>query len=468
MSDDIMKLVSPVDGSVYAERSIATDVEMNRVFRLARDAQKGWARLPLETRIDYCLKALDAMLAMRPRIAEELTWQMGRPIRFTPYELNGVEQRTRHMANIAAASLAPLDSGLEFGGRGAHRYISREPLGVVFVVAPWNYPYLTTVNSVMPALMAGNTVVLKHSDQTLLVAERFQDAFDAAGLPEGVFQHIVLSHDQTAAAIAARKADMVAFTGSVAGGVAMERAAVGTFIAVNLELGGKDPAYVRPDAKLDFAIENVADGAFFNSGQCCCGIERVYVHEKVYDDFVAGLVDLARKYVLGNPMDPAVTLGPMARARGAATVREQIAAALRGGAVAHVDPKSFPADAEGTPYIAPQVLTSVNHQMAFMTEETFGPAVGIMKVRDDAEAVALMNDSKYGLTCSLWTEDLDAAEAIGQELETGTVFANRCDYLDPALTWTGVKDTGRGAALSPLGFQGLTRPKSWYVRQAPV
>lgn len=465
---DLMTLVSPVDGSVYAERPIATEAEMNRVFRLARDAQKGWARLPLETRIDYCLKALDAMLAMRPRIAEELTWQMGRPIRFTPYELNGVEQRTRHMANIAAASLAPLDSGLEFGGRGAHRYISREPLGVVFVVAPWNYPYLTTVNSVMPALMAGNTVVLKHSDQTLLVAERFQDAFDAAGLPEGVFQHIVLSHDQTAAAIAARKADMVAFTGSVAGGVAMERAAVGTFIAVNLELGGKDPAYVRPDAKLDFAIENVADGAFFNSGQCCCGIERVYVHEKVYDDFVAGLVDLARKYVLGNPTDPAVTLGPMARARGAATVREQIAAALRGGAVAHVDPKSFPTDAEGTPYIAPQVLTSVNHQMAFMTEETFGPAVGIMKVRDDAEAVALMNDSKYGLTCSLWTEDLDAAEAIGQELETGTVFANRCDYLDPALTWTGVKDTGRGAALSPLGFQGLTRPKSWYVRQAPV
>ncbi|MCM5554243.1 aldehyde dehydrogenase family protein [Pleomorphomonas sp. NRK KF1] len=465
---DLMTLVSPVDGSVYAERPIATEAEMNRVFRLARDAQKGWARLPLETRIDYCLKALDAMLAMRPRIAEELTWQMGRPIRFTPYELNGVEQRTRHMANIAAASLAPLDSGLEFGGRGAHRYINREPLGVVFVVAPWNYPYLTTVNSVMPALMAGNTVVLKHSDQTLLVAERFQDAFDAAGLPEGVFQHIVLSHDQTAAAIAARKADMVAFTGSVAGGVAMERAAVGTFIAVNLELGGKDPAYVRPDAKLDFAIENVADGAFFNSGQCCCGIERVYVHEKVYDDFVAGLVDLARKYVLGNPTDPAVTLGPMARARGAATVREQIAAALRGGAVAHVDPKSFPTDAEGTPYIAPQVLTSVNHQMAFMTEETFGPAVGIMKVRDDAEAVALMNDSKYGLTCSLWTEDLDAAEAIGQELETGTVFANRCDYLDPALTWTGVKDTGRGAALSPLGFQGLTRPKSWYLRQAPV
>jgi acyl-CoA reductase-like NAD-dependent aldehyde dehydrogenase len=465
---EVMKLVSPVDGSVYAERAIAPDAEMNRVFRLARDAQRGWAKLPLDSRIDYCLKALDALLAMRPRVAEELTRQMGRPIRYTPFELNGVEQRTRYMAQIAADSLKPLDSGLEFGDHGARRFISREPLGVVFVVAPWNYPYLTTVNSVMPALMAGNTVVLKHSDQTLLVAERFQDAFDAAGLPEGVFQHVVLSHDQTASAIAARRADMVAFTGSVAGGTAMERAAVGTFIAVNLELGGKDPAYVRPDVKLDFAIENIADGAFFNSGQCCCGIERVYVHEKVYDDFVDGLVALTKAYVLGDPTDPATTLGPMARARGAATMREQIAAALRGGAVAHLDPKLFPANRDGTPYIAPQVLTSVNHQMAFMTEETFGPAVGIMKVRDDAEAVALMNDSKYGLTCSLWTEDLDAAEAIGRELQTGTVFANRCDYLDPALTWTGVKDTGRGAALSPLGFHGLTRPKSWYMRRASV
>jgi acyl-CoA reductase-like NAD-dependent aldehyde dehydrogenase len=465
---DVMQLTSPVDGSIYAERRIATPAELSRVFRLSRHAQKGWGRLPLEARIDYCLRALDALLALRPRVAEELTAQMGRPIRYSPYELNGVEQRTRHMARIAAASLAPLDSGLENGTSGAHRFISREPLGVVFVVAPWNYPYLTTVNSVMPALMAGNTVVLKHSDQTLLVAERFQEAFDAAGLPEGVFQHIVLSHDQTAEAIAGRLVDMVAFTGSVAGGTAMERAAVGTFIPINLELGGKDPAYIRPDVKLEFAIENVADGAFFNSGQCCCGIERVYVHEKVYDDFVDGLVALTKTYVLGDPTDPATTLGPMARARGAATVRAQMEAAVRAGAVAHIDRKLFPADAPGTPYLAPQVLTGVNHQMEFMTEETFGPAVGIMKVRDDEEAVALMNDSRYGLTCSLWTEDLDAAEAIGARLETGTVFVNRCDYLDPSLTWTGVKDTGRGAALSPLGFHGLTRPKSWYVRSAPV
>lgn len=463
-----MKLISPVDGSVYAERAIATEAQVAAVFSAARDAQKAWAALPLDDRIAYCLKALDAMLAMRMEIAEELTWQMGRPIRYTPYELNGVEVRTRHMAKIAAESLAPLDSGLENGTSGAHRKITREPLGVVFVLAPWNYPYLTTVNSVMPALMAGNTVVLKHSDQTLLVAERFQKAFDAAGLPKGVFQHIVLNHDQSSRIIASRLVDMVAFTGSVAGGEAMERAAVGKFLPLNLELGGKDPAYVRPDAKMQFAIENVADGAFFNSGQCCCGVERIYVHEKVYDEFVDGLVAFTKQYVLGNPTDQATTLGPLARARQAAFVRDQIARAVRAGAKAHLDPKAFPADREGSPYLAPQILTDVNHQMDFMTEETFGPAVGIMKVRDDEEAIQLMNDSKYGLTASLWTEDLDAAEAIGARIETGTVFVNRCDYLDPALTWTGVKDTGRGAALSPLGFHGLTRPKSWYVRQAPV
>lgn len=465
---DVMKLISPVDGSVYAEREVASEAEIARTFSLARDAQKAWAALPLDERIAYCLKALDAMLAMRQDIAVELTWQMGRPIRYTPYELNGVEVRTRHMAKIAAESLAPLDSGLENGTSGAHRYIKRDPLGVVFVLAPWNYPYLTTVNSVMPALMAGNAVVLKHSDQTLLVAERFQKAFDAAGLPKGVFQHIVLNHDQSSRIIASRSVDMVAFTGSVAGGRAMEEAAVGAFIPLNLELGGKDPAYVRPDVKMQFAIENVADGAFFNSGQCCCGVERIYVHEKVYDEFVEGLVAFTKQYVLGNPTDPSVTLGPLARSRQAAFVRGQIDAAIRAGARAHLDPKAFAADQPGTPYLAPQILTDVNHQMEFMTEETFGPAVGIMKVRDDEEAIQLMNDSKYGLTASIWTEDLDAATAIGDRIATGTVFVNRCDYLDPALTWTGVKDTGRGAALSPLGFHGLTRPKSYYVRKAPV
>jgi acyl-CoA reductase-like NAD-dependent aldehyde dehydrogenase len=252
----------------------------------------------------------------------------------------------------------------------------------------------------------------------------------------------------------------------VEGGRAIERAAAGTFITLGLELGGKDPAYVRADAKLEHAIESLVDGAFFNSGQCCCGIERIYVHESVYDRFLDGYTSLARSYVLGNPLDHATTLGPMAHTRFANTVRGQTAAAMAQGAIALIDTKSFSADRPGTPYLAPQVLVNVNHGMRVMTEESFGPVVGIMKVASDEEAIRLMNDSSYGLTASIWTQDTDAAESIGDRVETGTVFMNRCDYVDPALAWTGVKDTGRGASLSPIGYEMLTRPKSYHLRQA--
>jgi acyl-CoA reductase-like NAD-dependent aldehyde dehydrogenase len=307
-------------------------------------------------------------------------------------------------------------------------------------------------------------VVLKHAASTLLVAERFQQAFDRAGLPKGVFQHLVLDHEQTADIIAGGHANMVCFTGSVAGGRAIEEASAGRFINVGLELGGKDPAYVRPDAPMAHAIENLVDGAFFNSGQSCCGIERIYVHKKVWDDFLDGFVDLTKKYLLGSPLAPETTLGPMVRAEAAASVRKQIASAVRAGAKAHIDPRSFPMDQPRTPYMAPQVLTSVTHRMSVMMDESFGPVVGIMKVSGDEEALELMNDSPYGLTAAIWTQDVDAARAIGDEIQTGTVFMNRCDYLDPALTWTGVKDTGRGATLSKVGYEALTRPKSYHLR----
>ncbi|MGO4833148.1 aldehyde dehydrogenase family protein, partial [Rhizobiaceae sp. 2RAB30] len=328
-----------------------------------------------------------------------------------------------------------------------------------------NYPYLTAVNTIVPALMAGSTVILKHAAQTLLVGERFQQAFDKAGLPKHVFQNIVMNHAQTEKVLGSGRIDHVNFTGSVAGGRAIEKAAAGTFMTLGLELGGKDPAYVLPDAKLDHAVANLVDGAFYNSGQCCCGIERVYVHEKVYDAFVEGFVAETRNYVVGNPLDQATTIGPMAQARFADFIREQKAEALRKGAKAHIGMK-VENDREGSPYLAPEVLTNVDHQMSVMREESFGPIVGIMKVRNDEEAIALMNDSPYGLTASIWTRDTDHAAAIGDRVETGTVFMNRCDYLDPALVWTGVKDTGKGAALSAIGYDNLTRPKSYHLREA--
>ncbi|MGL4526395.1 MAG: aldehyde dehydrogenase family protein [Aestuariivirga sp.] len=458
---ETIKCISPVDGSLYASRPVASRKDIAATFAAAHAAQAKWRKVPLKERAAHCLAAVEAMLAMKDEIVPELAWQMGRPVRYGAGELRGFEERARYMIAVAERALEAIVPDPK---DGFLRFIRREPLGVVFTIAPWNYPYLTAVNSIIPAIMAGNTVVLKHAANTLLVAERFQKAFDKAKLPKGVFQHLVLNHKQTADIISGGHANMVCFTGSVAGGKAMEQAAAGRFINLGLELGGKDPAYVRPDANLAHAIENLVDGAYFNSGQSCCGIERIYVHKKVWGDFIDGFVDLTRNYVLGSPLEEATTLGPLVKAEAADFVRKQIRAALRAGATAHVDPRSFALDKAGTPYMAPQVLTNVNHQMSVMMEESFGPVVGIMKVADDAEAIELMNDSPYGLTAAIWTEDAAAAQRIGDEIATGTVFMNRCDYLDPALTWTGVKDTGRGATLSVVGYEALTRPKSYHLR----
>ena len=453
------QITSPIDGSIYAERPLASDAALDAALSRARATQAEWARVPLPDRATACLAFLEALLAMNDEIVPELAWQMGRPVRYGG-EKRGVEERVRYMMSIAEESLQPVIPAETAGFR---RYVQREPLGIVLVIAPWNYPYLTAINSIFPALAAGNAVLLKHASQTLLAGERLQAAFDRAGLSEGLFQNLVLGHEQTERLIASGRVDHVSFTGSVAGGRAVERAAAGTFASLGLELGGKDPAYVREDVSLDHAIENLVDGSFFNSGQSCCGIERIYVHERVFKPFVEGFVELTRKYVIGNPLDPETTIGPMARPHFADHVRDHTDEALRKGASAHVDMK-FEQDRRGSPYLAPQVLTNVDHQMAVMREETFGPVVGIMKVRDDDDAVALMNDSPYGLTASIWTNDLDRAAEIGERIETGTVFANRCDYLDPGLAWTGVKDTGRGAALSRIGYESLTRPKSFHLR----
>lgn len=459
MSDIVC--ISPIDGSELARRPAASEAAIARAVADGRAAQREWRQVPIAERATHVLRFLDAMLAMSQEIVPELAQQMGRPVRYGG-EFGGFEERVRYVVDMAEEALAPV---IPHDARpGFTRYIKRDPLGLVLVVAPWNYPYLTAVNTIAPALIAGNAVLLKHAAQTILVGERFQAAMDRAGLPAGLFANLVLTHDQTSRLIGSGAVDFVNFTGSVEGGRAIERAAAGTFTPLGLELGGKDPAYVRADADLDFAVGNLVDGAFYNSGQCCCGIERIYVHESLYDRFVDGFVDLTSRYVLGNPLDEATTLGPMAQKRFADLIRGQIREAVDKGATAHIDPAGFPADKEGTPYLAPQVLTGVDHTMSVMREESFGPVVGIMKVHGDEEALALMNDSIYGLTASVWTTDLEAAERLGDAIETGTVFMNRCDYLDPGLAWTGVKDTGRGASLSRIGFEMLTRPKSFHLR----
>jgi acyl-CoA reductase-like NAD-dependent aldehyde dehydrogenase len=460
---DRIRVVSPIDGEVYVERALAGEAEIAAALDHAARAQKAWREVPVAERAAILGRAVDAFVARRDEIAPELTWQMGRPVRYTPNEVGGFEERARYMIAVAERALADVDVGDK---PGFTRFIRRVPLGVAFVIAPWNYPYLTAVNAVVPALMAGNAVILKHSAQTPLCAERIGEACAAGGLPAGLFQHLHVSHDAAARIIDSGRVDFVSFTGSVAGGRSVQEAAAQRFLEVGLELGGKDPAYVRPDADLDHAIENLADGAFFNSGQSCCAIERIYVHRDVHDRFVDGLVEFARSYRLDDPTDPATTLGPLVRPAAAEFVRGQVAEAVAAGARALLDPKAFPKDAPGTAYMAPQVLTGVDHTMRIMIEETFGPAVGVMPVASDDEAISLMNDSRYGLTAAIWTADADAAIRIGDRVATGTWFMNRCDYLDPALAWTGVKDSGRGCSLSKLQYERLTRPKSFHLRTA--
>ena len=455
----MLRCISPIDGSVYLERETLTVEGAFAAVARSRAAQPAWAARPLQERVELCRAAVAEVGKTVDRMAIELAHQMGRPVRYGG-EFRGFEERALYMAQIAESSLAPL---MIEESSAFRRMIKREPHGVVFVVAPWNYPYLIAVNALVPGLIAGNAVVLKHATQTLQVGERLAEAFHAVGIPEDVFQNVFLDHETTTELIKKRQFDFINFTGSVGGGKTMEQAAAGTFVPVATELGGKDPGYVRADADLDSAVDTLLDGAMFNSGQCCCGIERIYVHESLFDAFVEKAVALVKSYRLGNPLLPETTLGPMANRRFADEVRAQIREAVEQGAVAHIP--TFAEDDGGT-YLTPQILTNVHHKMRVMWEETFGPVVGIMPVQNDDEAVALMNDSQFGLSAAIWTQDTAAAEALGARIQTGTVYMNRCDYLDPGLCWTGCKDTGRGASLSVLGYQALTRPKSYHLKQS--
>ncbi|MDG1676908.1 MAG: aldehyde dehydrogenase family protein [Paracoccaceae bacterium] len=454
----MLTCVSPIDGKVFAKREAISISKSREVIEISRKSQPAWSKRPIEERIDLVLAGVAEMGQMNDVVVPELAKMMGRPVRYGG-EFKGFEERAHYMAKIASQSLQVIDAGEDADFK---RYIRRIPHGVVFVIAPWNYPYMTAINTIAPALIAGNSVILKHSTQTLLVGERLASAFHSAGVPKGVFQNVFLDHEITKQLIAENSFDFINFTGSVPAGASIEKAAAGTFTGVGTELGGKDPGYVMEDADLEAAADTLIDGAMFNSGQCCCGIERIYVHESLFDNFLEKAISIVSNYKLGNPLDKDTTLGPMANIRFANHVRQQIVDAQQKGAIAHIP--TFQED-DGGVYLTPQILTNVDHSMKIMTEESFGPVIGIMPVKDDHEAISLMNDSEFGLTASLWSSDLQRAVKIGDEIETGTVFLNRADYLDPALCWTGCKNTGRGGSLSEIGFHNLTRPKSYHLKK---
>ena len=458
----IQKTITPIDNSVYLERPLSTQNEIDNVIENSKKSFQSWKSTSIDDRIKIINKFIDNLIALKPEVSKEICWQIGRPISQCGNELRGFEERSRHMVEIAKESLRdiPATKNDEFDN-----YIYKSPLGVIFVMAPWNYPIITATNTIVPALLAGNTIVIKHSSQTPRCAELISQAFDNTGLPEGVFQFVHTDHQACEKIIADPRIAHVVFTGSVRGGQEVKKYIGTRFINVGLELGGKDPAYVRSDADINHAIENLVDGAMFNSGQSCCGIERIYVDQSIYKDFIDGFKTITEQYKLGDPSQEDTNLGPVVRLSAANFIRSQISEADKQGAKRLIDESKFSIAKDDNCYIAPQVMIDVDHSMRFMMEETFGPAVGIMPVKDHHEAKQLMNDSPYGLTASIWTKDLDFAKEFGRDIETGTFFMNRCDYLDPALAWTGVKDTGVGCSLSVLAFDQFTRPQSFHMRK---
>ncbi|KIS66233.1 uncharacterized protein UMAG_05970 [Mycosarcoma maydis] len=466
----IQTTISPYDQSVVCEKQLLTEAQLGQAIDAAAAAQKSWAKVPVDERVAIITRWMHILDEQKQELGKELSAQMGRPVAQCAGEIKGALQRCRYLCKVANDCLADKPQ-TETETPNLKLAIRRDAFGVVAIVTPWNYPYLTTVNGLITALLAGNAVVLKPSPQTPLTAESFQRTLKAAGLPDGLLQIAHLDVETTAKLAADARIGFLIFTGSVAGGKALAKAAADGpgFKGVGLELGGKDPAYVRADADIKWAAEELVDGAMFNSGQSCCSVERIYVHQAVFDQFVEHFVTLAKGYKLGDPSETSTSLGPVVSLASAQRIRQQIDDALSKGAKNLIPDHLFTEAKAGTALVAPTVLVNVDHSMDIMTEETFGPAIGIQKVESDDEALRLMNDSHYGLTASIWTdiENADSAAAfdmLATELETGTVYLNRADVLDPALPWTGVKDSGRGVSLSTLGFDQLTQPKSIHMR----
>lgn len=456
-----LKVVNPYNLRTVCEIAYAEGKALEDKVDLARRAFEIWRRLPLDQRMGRVEGGLEYFRTHREEIARDITLQMGKPIREARREVDTFFERALHMLSIAPSALS---SEVLPKKQGLVRRIVHEPLGVVLNIAAWNYPLLIPVNVVVPALLAGNIVLLKHSAKTPLCGQHFERAFGELD-PPGLVTNLVLTHERTAKLVADPRIGHVAFTGSVEGGREIYREVSKRFLGVGLELGGKDPAYVAEDADLDFTAENVVDGACYNAGQSCCAVERVYVHKKLYKKFLTRAQAILKRCKMGDPLDETTTLGPLASKAALDTLKRQVEDAVHRGARVIWGGKRI--EGERGHFFPPTLLADVPNDAEAMQEESFGPLVPVQAVAGDDEALSRMNDTRYGLTASVWTRDSNRAERFARELAVGTVYQNRCDYLDPALPWTGVGESGFGSTLSRYGFHHLTRRKAVHFRDIP-
>jgi len=467
MSLEKITTISPITNKPVLTRNGLSDVDIKSLPETAANAFISYRRTSLSERQKIVKQALKLLNDRQDVLGKEITEQMGRPIAYTPKEVTTAVMRGEYLLKISEETLKDTDGEPE---KGFKRYVRKVPLGPVLILFPWNYPYLTLINSLVPALLAGNSVILKPSPQTPTSAEQIQQIFKEAGLPDGVLQIFHSGSISQIESIArSPQIQLVCFTGSVANGLAVQQAANDRVpLRVGLELGGKDPAYVRSDVDVKWAAEELVDGAVFNSGQSCCSVERVYVDEKIHDEFVKALQEVLSGYKLGDPFDKSTHVGPVVSKRSAETIQAHIKDALEKGAKdATPDNATFKNPPPDGNYVAPTLLTNVTHDMAVMTEETFGPVIPVMKVKDDAEAIKLMNDSQFGLTASIWTKDVSKGHELADDVEAGTVFVNRCDYPAPDLAWVGWKDSGKGQTLSKFGFDQFVKLKSYHIKDYP-
>jgi acyl-CoA reductase-like NAD-dependent aldehyde dehydrogenase len=462
MSSSTLTVDNPFTLAAACSVPLADDAAINAVLDRATAAARAARSTPVRDRVLLCERATDAMIARAKSVAGEITAMMGKPLRQALSEVEGMAVRARYMASIAEASLADVVPRRE---PGFDRRIVKEPLGVVLDLPAWNYPLLTAVNVVMPAVLAGNAVIVKHSPRSPLSGEHFARAFADAGAPSGLVQALHCDHATTERTIGDPRIDHVVYTGSIFGGHRIVSAASSRFVRVGLELGGNDPAYVAADCDFEKTVDNIVDGAIYNAGQSCCAVERVYVHRSIYRRFVEAAEALVRAYVLGDPTDARTNLGPIAQPNHPAELEAFVADAVQNGGHLVAGGRRTSVDGLGR-FFEATLLADVPPQAAVLQRESFGPILPLVPVDSDDEALARMNDSTLGLTASVWTGDPQRAERLARSLEFGTVFMNRCDHVDPSLPWSGWKSSGRGLSLSALGFDELTRTKALHFRLA--